>query len=188
MLASHQCGLGSNPDLDAMCRLSLLLVLSLAPRGFSLGTLVFPSPQKPTRSLTTVACSRGSDQVDSKRDVSKTQKKNREGVGWGWERSECLEQANLERTDTLNEFIRNPKHFVGKQITNYIFLQWRTSRLHQTASTNLYQCMWSSSFPITCRLLFIVSTQILVVSHNCLSIKIVLSCFYLLIFNFFFHV
>ena len=28
--------------------LSLLLVLFLAPRGFSPGTLVFPSPQKPT--------------------------------------------------------------------------------------------------------------------------------------------
>ena len=29
------------------CGLSLLLVLFLAPRGFSLGTPVFPSPQKP---------------------------------------------------------------------------------------------------------------------------------------------
>ena len=47
-LASHQCGLGSNPDVDAICGLSLLLVLSLAPRGFSPGTPVFPSPQKPT--------------------------------------------------------------------------------------------------------------------------------------------
>ena len=49
-LASHQCGLGSNPDVDAICGLSLFLVLSLAPTGFSLGTLVFPSPQKPTLS------------------------------------------------------------------------------------------------------------------------------------------
>ena len=47
-LASRQCGPGSNPGVDAMCGLSLLLVLSLAPRGFSLGTPVFPSPQKPT--------------------------------------------------------------------------------------------------------------------------------------------
>ena len=47
-LASHQCGPGSNPSDDAICGLSLLLVLSLAPRGFSPGTLVFPSPQKPT--------------------------------------------------------------------------------------------------------------------------------------------
>ena len=47
-LASHQCGLGSNPGVDAICGLSLLLVLSFAPRGFSPGTLVFPSPQKPT--------------------------------------------------------------------------------------------------------------------------------------------
>ena len=47
-LASHQCGSGSNPGVDAICGLSLLLVLSLAPRGFSPGTPVFPSPQKPT--------------------------------------------------------------------------------------------------------------------------------------------
>ena len=46
--ASHQCDLGSTPGIDAICGLSLLLVLSLAPRGFSAGTQVFPSPQKPT--------------------------------------------------------------------------------------------------------------------------------------------
>ena len=43
-LAPHQCGPGLNPGVDAICGLSLLLVLSLATRGFSLGTLVFPSP------------------------------------------------------------------------------------------------------------------------------------------------
>ena len=47
-LASHQCGPGSNPGVDAICGLSLLLVLSFAARGFSPGTPVFPSPQKPT--------------------------------------------------------------------------------------------------------------------------------------------
>ena len=46
-LASRQCGPGSNLGVDAICGLSLSLVLSLAPRGFSLGTPVFPSPQKP---------------------------------------------------------------------------------------------------------------------------------------------
>ena len=46
-LASHQFGPGSNPGVDAICGLSLLLVLSFAPRGFSLGIPVFPSPQKP---------------------------------------------------------------------------------------------------------------------------------------------
>ena len=46
-LAFHQCDAGSNPDVDAICGLSLLLVLSFVPRGFSLGTLVFTSPQKP---------------------------------------------------------------------------------------------------------------------------------------------
>ena len=47
-LAFHQCGPGSIPGLDVICGLSLLLVLFSAPRGFSLGTPVFPSPQKPT--------------------------------------------------------------------------------------------------------------------------------------------
>ena len=42
--ASHQCGPGTIPGVDAICVLSLLLVLSLAPRGFSPGTPVFPSP------------------------------------------------------------------------------------------------------------------------------------------------
>ena len=44
-LASHQCCPGSNPSVDAIYGLSLLLVLSFAPRGFSPGTPVFPSSQ-----------------------------------------------------------------------------------------------------------------------------------------------
>ena len=47
-LASHQCGPGSNPGVDAICWLSLLMVLSLSLRDFSPGTSVFPPPQKPT--------------------------------------------------------------------------------------------------------------------------------------------
>ena len=47
-LASHQCCPGSNPSVAAICGLNLLLVVSLAPRGFSPDTRVFPSPQKPT--------------------------------------------------------------------------------------------------------------------------------------------
>ena len=39
-LASHQCGSGSNSGVEAICGLSLLLVLSFVPRDFSLGTLV----------------------------------------------------------------------------------------------------------------------------------------------------
>ena len=46
-LTSHQSDPGSNPGVDAICGLSLLLVLSFAPRGFSLGTPLFLSPQKP---------------------------------------------------------------------------------------------------------------------------------------------
>ena len=36
---------GSNPGINAICGLSLLLLLSFVPRGFSAGTLVFSSPQ-----------------------------------------------------------------------------------------------------------------------------------------------
>ena len=45
---SARCSQGSNPGVEAICGLSLLLVLSFAPRGFSPGTPVFPSPQKPS--------------------------------------------------------------------------------------------------------------------------------------------
>ena len=85
-LASHQCGTGSNPSVDAICGLSLLLVLSLAPRGFSPGTPVFPSPQKPTL-----------------------------------QNSNSIWNARAR----LNEFIRTPKYFVGKQITIHNFYNWR---------------------------------------------------------------
>ena len=47
-LVSHQCGPCWDPSIDAICGLSLLLVLSFLPRGFSPGTPVFPSSQKPT--------------------------------------------------------------------------------------------------------------------------------------------
>ena len=45
-LASHQCGPGLIPGLGVICGLSLLLVLILASRFFSLGTSVFPSSSK----------------------------------------------------------------------------------------------------------------------------------------------
>ena len=47
-LASHKGGSGSIPGLDTICGLSLSLVHFSAPRGFSPGTPVFPSRQKPT--------------------------------------------------------------------------------------------------------------------------------------------
>ena len=46
-LASRHCGPCSIPH-SVSCALSFLLVLLLAPRGFSLGIPVFLSPQKPT--------------------------------------------------------------------------------------------------------------------------------------------
>ena len=43
-LTTHQCVLGSIPGPSVICGLSLLLVLFLAPRGFSPGSPVFLSP------------------------------------------------------------------------------------------------------------------------------------------------
>ena len=50
VLAFHQCVPGSIPALGVISGLSLLVLYS-APRGFSPGTLVFPSPQQPTFDL-----------------------------------------------------------------------------------------------------------------------------------------
>ena len=47
-LAFHQCDPDSNTGVQTIRELSLLLVLSLTPRGYSPVTPVFPSPQKPT--------------------------------------------------------------------------------------------------------------------------------------------
>ena len=49
-LAFHQCVPGSIPGPGVISGLSLLVLYS-APRGFSPGTPVFPSPQKPTFDL-----------------------------------------------------------------------------------------------------------------------------------------
>ena len=64
-LASHQCGLCSIHGPGVICRLSLLLVLNSAPRGFSPGTPVFPSPQKPTfsNSNSILECTETSERV-----------------------------------------------------------------------------------------------------------------------------
>ena len=48
LISSHHCGPGSNPGVNTACGLSLLLVLSFASRGYSSGTPVFPSSQKPS--------------------------------------------------------------------------------------------------------------------------------------------
>ena len=45
-LASHQCGPGSIPGVDAKCGLSLLLVLAQCPNDFSPGSLVLQSTLK----------------------------------------------------------------------------------------------------------------------------------------------
>ena len=49
-LAFQQCGVGSNPGVDGICGLSLFLFLSLATRGFSLGTPIWWPVTKSTRS------------------------------------------------------------------------------------------------------------------------------------------
>ena len=50
-LVSHQCGPGSIPGLGVICGLSLLVVLVLAPKGFSPSTPVFPSPRPKSNSI-----------------------------------------------------------------------------------------------------------------------------------------
>ena len=47
-LADHQCGPSSIPGHCVVCGTSLLLALVLAPKDFSPGTPIFPSPQKLT--------------------------------------------------------------------------------------------------------------------------------------------
>jgi len=49
-LAFHQCVPSSIPGRGVTCGLNLLVLYS-APRGFSPGTPVFPSPKKPTFNL-----------------------------------------------------------------------------------------------------------------------------------------
>ena len=46
----HQCVKGLIPRLGVISGLNLL-ILYTAPRGFSMGTSVFPSPQNPTFDL-----------------------------------------------------------------------------------------------------------------------------------------
>ena len=45
-VASHRCGPGSNPSVDATCGLSLWLVLSFTPRRFFSGYSGFPLSSK----------------------------------------------------------------------------------------------------------------------------------------------
>ena len=45
-LASHQCRPGSIPGFDVLCRLNLLLVPVLSPRGFFSGYSVLPFSSK----------------------------------------------------------------------------------------------------------------------------------------------
>ena len=45
--ASQQCGWGSNPSINANMWVEYFWVFSPAPRGFSLGSPLFPSPRLP---------------------------------------------------------------------------------------------------------------------------------------------
>ena len=62
---------------------------------------------------------------------------------------------------------------VNREVKHHVYVKQRTQ-----------VCTTWQSFPFTCRLLFIISTHKLVVSRNFLTKRIVLSCFYLLIFYF----
>ena len=60
----------------------------------------------------------------------------------------------------------------------------REDKHHVYVKRQMRICATWPSFLFTCCLLFIISTPTLVVSNNFLSIRIVLSCFYLFIFYF----
>ena len=62
---------------------------------------------------------------------------------------------------------------LNREIKHHVYVKWQT-RI----------CTTWPSFLFTCRLLFIISTPKLVVSLDFSSIRIVLSCYYLLIFYF----
>ena len=62
---------------------------------------------------------------------------------------------------------------IARQVKDHVYVKGQT-RI----------CTTWPSFPFTCRLLFIISTQKLVVSLKILSIRIVWSCFYLLVLYF----
>ena len=59
------------------------------------------------------------------------------------------------------------------EVRHHVYVKWQTR-----------SCSTWRSFPFTCRLLFIISKHKLVVSRHFLSIRIVLTCFCLLIFCF----
>ena len=62
---------------------------------------------------------------------------------------------------------------LNREIKHHVYVKWQTQI-----------CTTWPSFLFTCRLLFIISTPKLVVSLDFSSIRIVLSCYYLLIFYF----
>ena len=61
---------------------------------------------------------------------------------------------------------------------------WIEVKHHVYVKQRTQICTTWPSFPFTCRLLFIIITHKLVVSHNFLTKRIVLSCLYLIIFCF----
>ena len=72
----------------------------------------------------------------------------------------------------------------------YMYISYQINIYNREAKHHVYVkrqtriCTTSPIFLFTCRLLFIIYTPKVVVSRNFLSMRIVLSCFYLLIFYF----
>ena len=87
-------------------------------------------------------------------------------------RTDVWSKGDKRRLHEVFTCIARARHSLATREVKHLVYVKRQTRI----------CTTWPSFLFTCRLLFIISTHKLVVSRNFLSIRIVLSCFYLLIF------
>ena len=95
---------------------------------------------------------------------------------WSFPKNVLIRLYNCSLLSTIRYIVVTSKLLAmnsNREVKHHVYVKRRT----QICST------WPS-FPVTCCLRFIISTHKLVVSRNFLSIRIVLNCFYLLIFYF----
>ena len=99
----------------------LLLVLSLAPRGLSPGTPVFPSPEEPTlRNFNSMWNAGLSEREHKSEFLLLVLSLAPRGLSPGTPVFPSPEEPTLRNAGTsINEFLRTPKCYVGKQITNF---------------------------------------------------------------------
>jgi len=124
-LTSHQCGLGSIPGLSVICGLSLLLVLVLAPRGFSPGTPVFPSPQTNISKFQLIYVRHLSEHIHMEHTQYKLIYLN-----WFW-----IEVRTLTTFKLL--------HVINRKCSSPAFFFWRASGCLKTGYPTDATCMYS---------------------------------------------